>query len=210
MSGLWKRLFGEPSTETRKDSVSPPYSTSLNDPVEDKYFSLHAKIEAAKKKHDYHAAIKYARQTYPLLPAFVEAVKRQYKRFDIQRSVAVETGSTLMAVMGDRKGIAELRNVLSQKPELREWMSAAEMAEQDADIVDKILQLVDRQPGVLTTHLKKHLVMQDGRRISTLIQWLGKAGRLRLERQGSTCALFPTRSSESSADVMMGIESKTD
>jgi hypothetical protein len=203
-----KRLFGKPLETAPQDSASGSYSVSQNEPVVDKYFDLHAKIEAAKKAHDYRTAILYARQTYPLFPAFVEACKRQYKRFDIQSSVAVETGSILMAVMGDREGIAELRKALSGTSELQAWMGAAEKAEQDADVVDRILDLVSREPGVLQTNLKKRLATDDGRRLSTLVQWLGKARRLLLEREGKTYRLFPSSSPKSFAHTMKSVEAK--
>lgn len=161
-------------------------------PVSDRYFQLHAKIEEARKVHDYRAAIRYARQTYPLLADFVHECKRQYGRFDIQSSVAVETGSILMAVMGDREGIAELRAALSAIPELQMWMGTAEAAEKDAAIVDKILGVVAREPGVIQSDLKKHLAIEDGRRLSTLAQWLEKAGRLRRGKEGKTYRLFPS------------------
>lgn len=199
-----KRLFGKRSEFRPKDSFPHLYSVGPKDSVPDRYFQLHAKIEEAQKAHDYRTAILYARQTYPLLPAFVKACKREYGRFDIQRSIAVDTGSTLMAVMGDREGIAELRKALSETLELQMWMGAAETAEKDADIVDKILDLVSREAGVLQADLKKHLAMEDGRRPSTLVQWLEKAGRLRRERRGQTYRLFPPSPSTSPEPVPKG------
>src|SRR5437867_1207050 len=78
-------------------------------------------------------AIAAARETYPLLRGFVESCKRDYGKFDIGMSHAVHTASTLMAVMGERIGLRELREVLSSVPELLAWLPAADEADRDAD-----------------------------------------------------------------------------
>lgn len=157
-----------------------------------KYFQLSERIERAKADLRYHVAIAAARQTYPLLRAFVDDWKRDYGTFDISTSHAVHTAGTLMAVMGERVGLGELRAVLLAVPELHDWIPAADEADRDADLVDGIVALVARVPGVRQVELKKQLGTPDGRRLSTLAEWLEKAGRIRRVRAGSTYELFPS------------------
>ena len=80
-----------------------------------RYFELSAKIESAKRDGDCERAIRAARDTYPILRTFVREWVREYGTFDINTSHAVDTAAPLMAVMGDRGAIAELRETL-QRP----------------------------------------------------------------------------------------------
>ena len=179
------------SQNEETDDPSTHYrSSGTKDPVITQYFDLHAKIEAAQRVRDYRAAIAHARKTYSLLPAFVEAWKREYGRFDINTSVAVHTGSTLMAVMSDRQGIEELRLMLAKIPELRKWMDTADSARTDLDTVEAILECVTHTPGVMQRDLKDSIPNKDGRRIATLADWLEKAGRLKRQRQNQTYRLY--------------------
>src|SRR6266849_931234 len=104
-----------------------------------RYFQLSQEIETAQADKNYQVAIAAARETYRLLPAFVEDCKREYGKFDIGMSHAVHTVSTLMAVTGDREGLRALREVLSAVPELRDWIAAVDAADRDADLAERIL-----------------------------------------------------------------------
>ena len=193
-------LPGAAATEGLSEAPAvPPVVETQKDPVLDEYFRLHELIEGARTARDYRRAIELARQTYTLLPRFAEAWKSAYGRFDIQTSVAVDTGATLMAVMGDRAGIEQLREVISQSPELARWQEAGDRAAEDADLVDAILDLVAREAGVVQRGLKKHLGVADGQRLGRLAQWLEKAGRLRREPHSQTYRLFIPSPTEATA-----------
>jgi hypothetical protein len=155
-----------------------------------RYFELSTKIDEARRDGDFHAAIAAVRESLPLLPTLVRNTKREFGRFDINRSIAVETGSTLLAVMGDRAGIHELRATLQSLPELKEWLSAAAKAEEDADLVAAIMMSITEEPGLLQSALKSRTHHDDGRRLSTLASWLEKAKLICRIRQGSSYALY--------------------
>ncbi|SRR6266571_19093 len=180
-----KRLVSSPTDDRGR------IDGSAGSDVVGKYFQLSVQIERAKADRNYQVAIAAARETYPLLPAFVESCKREYGKFDIGMSHAVHTAPTLMAVMGDREGLRELRESLSAVPELHDWLPAADDADHDASLVEGILSTVAEQPGVRQSDLKKRLGVPDARRLSTLADWLDKARRLRRVRTGSSYQLFP-------------------
>jgi len=178
----------------RAEPLARPGEDSSN--VVAQYFRLSERIETCKADRDYQGAIAAARETYPLLPRFVQACKQEYGRFDIVTSHAVHTASTLMAVTGERIGIMELREALKSAPELQDWISVADQAARDADLVEGILGAVAAGPGLRQTDLKKHVGIPDARRLSTLAEWLEKAGRLRRVKTGSTYLLsLPTEPS---------------
>lgn len=155
-----------------------------------RYFELSGIIESSKADGDFPRAIRAARETYPILAAVVRQVKKEWGSFDIATSHAVHTASTLMAVMGEREGIRELREALRHTPELHAWLYTADDAETDAILVDGIVAAVAVQPAIKQTELKGR-VSSDGRRLSTLAAWLDKGGRLRRVKQGATYLLYP-------------------
>jgi hypothetical protein len=155
-----------------------------------RYFELSNRITGAKAEGDFAAAVHAARETYPLMPAVVAQMKTEYGRFGISTSHAVHTAGTLMAVIGDRQAIAELRQALDRTPELRDWLPYAEQAAADADLVDKIMALVDVEPGVKQKDLKTR-IDGDGPRLGILASSLEKGKRLQRVSQGSTFLLYP-------------------
>lgn len=180
---------GFPQVRSVDVGVAAPHGGSAVRATE-RYFELSAEIERAKADGDFRSAIAAARQTYPLLPAFVRRQKREYGRFDIARSHAVHTAPILMAVLEDREGIRELRDALAGMPELREWLPAADQAEEDLKLAVAIMAAVQREPGLLQSELKQRIGVADGRRVSYVAGWLGKAGRIRGVRKGATQKLY--------------------
>lgn len=209
MFNFLKRLFGESSAPSgfgiprdvqRPLSVPPSPSHARSGRASkaggltgraavNRYFELSNTIVSAKSRGDFRAAVRAARQTYPLMPAVVRQMKSEFGGFDIATSHAVHTAGTLMAVIGDREGIQELRAALQSTTELRVWLSSADEAESDADLVDKIVSAVNAKPGVKQKDLKTE-IEGDGRRLSILASWLEKGGRIQRVSQGNSYLLY--------------------
>lgn len=201
MFDFLKRLFGQsavaPRVSARFSNIDNASRDEMNtgtklvgDAAVHRYFELSAIIERAKADGDFVRAVRAARETYPLMPAVVREMKKQYGRFDISTSHAVHSGSTLMAVIGDREGIRELRATLRATPELHGWLPIAEDAVADASMVEAIVVAVVAQPGLKQSELKVR-VSGDGRRLGTLAAWLDKGKRLQRVRQAPTYLLYP-------------------
>ena len=154
-----------------------------------RYFELSNTIVSAKSRGDFRAAVRAARQTYPLMAAVVRQMKSEFGVFDLATSHAVHTAGRLMAVIGDREGIEELRVALQSTPELMAWLPAADDAISDADLVDKIVATVNSKPGVKQKDLKTE-IEADGRRLSLLASWLEKGGRIQRVSQGNSYLLY--------------------
>jgi len=181
-----------PLTEPNAPRHQAPINSGLTgEAVVHQYFALINTVLRAKADSDFPRAIRAARDTYPLMPAVVRQIKKEYGEFDIGPSAAVHTASTLMAVMGDRKGIQELREALAATRELKDWLPSVERAETDADLVDKIVAAVAARPGLSQSELKNCVGSDDGRRLSTLAAWLEKGKRLQRVKQRSTYLLYP-------------------
>ena len=180
-------------SSTRRNDVADEASKGkrlVGSAAVDRYFELSNVIEGAKADGDFGTAIRAARETYPLMGAVVQQMKKEYGSFDICTSHAVHTAGTLMAVVGERRGISELRAVLNATADLRQWRPVGERAQADADLVDAIMAAVNDQPGIKQNDLKGR-VGGDARRLSTLASWLEKGKRLRRVSVGSTYMLYP-------------------
>ena len=214
MMSFFKRLFGLggdapraaaplTSSNARRVQSSPPVhgaggwgnQEEAGGDVVNRYFEFSAEIETGKRDRDYARAIRAARATYSILPAFVLQWKREYGRFDINTSHAIHTAPKLMAVMEDRDGIRELRAVLESVEDLRDWLPSAEEAEADVEVVPHIVALVQAEPGILQSSLKSRLPgdgdAEAGSEASSLATWLEKAGRIQRVKKGSSYRLYP-------------------
>lgn len=149
-----------------------------------RYFSLHERIQSAHKARDYREVARLARQTFDLLPTFVSAWKTEYGRWDIQTSLAVHTGGTVLAVLQDEEGIQQLQRTLAAVDDLKPWHVVGDAAAADLVLVSRILGVVAAAPGLRQGDLRKQLPGADGRRVAALASWLEKAGRLRRIRKG--------------------------
>lgn len=160
--------------------------------VSQRYFALHEQIQAAQKARDYPQVARLARQTYQLLPGFVAACKREYGRWDIQSSVAVHMGGTILAVLQDEDGVRLLQQTLAAVEDLKPWRPVGDAAANDLTLVARIMGVVVAHPGVLQTALRDRLPDAEGRRLATLTTWLEKARRIRRVRTGKSYALTTT------------------
>ena len=152
-------------------------------------------IEAAKSSGDYQEAIRAAKQTFPLMPAVVTQMKKEFGAFDIATSHAIHTASVLMAVMEDQEAVRQLRETLMKTSELHKWVEIADSTEIDLSLVTSILAAIANNPGVKQNELRK-FVSGDGRRISTLVSWLDKGGRVYRVSKPPTYCLFTQKSAQ--------------
>lgn len=201
--GLFRRIFGfsgTPPAERRTKAFDLSSSAEYPTPIHpqkrsgfsatDRYFELSNVIASSKATGDFTSAVRAAKESYPLFPAFVEEMKAKYGNFDISTSHAVHTAGALMAAIGDRDGISALRAALEGTAELHMWLPLADEAASDADLVEKIINMVSMEPGIKQKDLKS-TIKGDGRRIGILASLLERGGRIRRVSQGATCLLFP-------------------
>jgi hypothetical protein len=158
--------------------------------VIDKYFKLSMAIEQAKSDHDYPRAIRAARETYEILPAFVDQWKKENGVFEIPVIYAISVAPTLMAVMEDGAAIRELRTVLNAIPELRDRLPSAEEADKDLAVVSRMMAAIRREPGVSQSALKSRLE-QTAAHVSRLAAWLEKGRRIFRIKDKNSYRLYP-------------------
>jgi hypothetical protein len=163
------------SQELANTSPHSANNSNMRSTGSDRYFDLLGAFSAAVKEQKYKAAIQLARESLREIPLFVTEWKNSYGSFDISSIPVLENGGTIMAVIGDREGIAEIRRTVESIPDLHGWLPTIEAHERDVVLVDAILKAIREHPGILQNEIKNAINAQEGGRPATLISWLEKA-----------------------------------
>lgn len=159
------------------------------DEFSDDYFPSMAAMQEAISKRDYQRAAEFVHKNLTHIREFVQRTSAEYGSFHIPSIPALERGGTILALMGDRKGLESMLHLVKSVPALQERTADIEAHLTDLDLFEAITEAVRTKPGCLQTDVKGIVRASDGRRVSTLIGWLEKAGRIRRTKEGRTYAL---------------------
>tara|TARA_R110001632_G_scaffold217824_1_gene346653 strand:- start:528 stop:1559 length:1032 start_codon:yes stop_codon:yes gene_type:complete len=125
----------------------------------------------------------------PLVRSWLNDPRGDGQRLDI-RIPALSQGGTMMAITGDREGLAQLRKLVQDFEHLEAYQEEAEEHFTDLDLFDSIREVIRRKPGVLQNRMKAELGIDDGRRASRLISYLEKSGEIQRAKCGKTYELY--------------------
>lgn len=181
------------SSQSKLSSVSELENTT------DEYFGKMRNMQDAVSKRDYELAARIAREHLQQVPAFVQSTTRSYGFFNVSSVPALEVGGTLLALVGDDEGLAEMRRIVTLNHDLEPWVATIEQHEENLKLFTSILEVTRQNPGCHQTDIKSLLGIEDGHRVSILISWLEKAGKLTREKLGKTYAIWPPRAEQAPA-----------
>ncbi len=204
MAGFFKWLFGtsEPSstklpeperTRSRQQARVDPQPLTAR--VADlslpgnRYFTELEKLTSSVTAKDYPAAAAAARASLPLLRCWLEDKRGDGERLDISIP-ALSQGGTMMAIVGDKDGLSELRELVRAFEYLKDYRGEAEDHFRDLELFDQIRGVVRAKPGVLQNRMKTELGIDDGRNASRLVSYLEKSGEIQRAKSGKTYELF--------------------
>jgi hypothetical protein len=197
---MLKRLLGITGSGNKRLSQSTavaPAPTSRE--VVDRYYATMAQVQGAMSRRDYDAAARAVRENLKLIPAWVNAIRREHGAFDISSIPGIEQGGIALALIGDDEGIAEMREIAARTPELKPWSDRIEQSGKDRQLFHTITEAVEASPGCLQTDVKALVGEANGARVALLIGYLEKAGKLARVKTGKTYRLvlpgatdFPT------------------
>ena len=213
MFGILKNLFGSGKTTVRDEGVPAIRETagsggerqsrfedferetrerleaqSFEMPGQAYFSQLQALQESISDRRYMDAAIA-ARKSLPLIRKWLEDPKGHGKRLSLNMP-ALTQGGTMLAITGDRKGLAMLHDLVSEFDHLEEYRADAEKHLAAIDLFDAIRKAVAAKPGILQNKMKSEVGAEDGRLVSNLISWLEKAGEITRAKNGKTYALY--------------------
>ena len=197
MSHFIKRLFENKTSEksvrenSTDDLVFERGLGSDKGSVSDVYFRTMEKMQEAISKQDYKKAGQFVRENLEYIPGFVKEACAEYGSFDISSIPVLQQGGTVLALLNDDDGLVRMRKIVASTPELLPWVENVERHQHDLLLFQAILDTVGRHPNCLQTEVKGLVGETDGRRVSNLISYLDKAGKIARVKDGRTYRLLP-------------------
>ena len=156
------------------------------------YYRAGELLEKALRERDYERAALQVRKNLALIPRWLRELRRDRVYRTVIHSVPeLERGGIVLALVGDAKGIARMRRLVTSEPELAPWAERVERHDLACRLVPEIENLVRTQPGCLQRGMKRRLGAEDGRLVVLLIEYLERAGRITRVRAHRTWQLFP-------------------
>lgn len=153
------------------------------------YFSQLQALQESISDRRYPDAATAARKSLPLIRKWLEDPKGNGKRLSLNMP-ALTHGGTMLAITGDRKGLATLHDLVSEFDHLEEYRAEATKHHAAIGFFDAIREVVAAKPGILQNKMKSELGAEDGRLVSNLISWLEKANEITRAKKGKTYALY--------------------
>ncbi len=153
------------------------------------YFSQLQALQESISDRRYPDAAAAARKSLPLIRKWLEDPRGNGKRLSLNMP-ALTQGGTMLAITGDRNGLAMLHDLVSEFDHLEEYRTDAEKHLAAIDLFDAIRKAVAAKPGILQNKMKSEVGVEDGRLVSNLISWLEKAGEISRAKSGKTYALY--------------------
>lgn len=153
------------------------------------YFSQLQALQESISDRRYTDSATAARKSLPLIRKWLEDPKGNGKRLSLSMP-ALTQGGTMLAITGDRKGLAMLQDLVSEFDHLEEYRADAKKHLDAIDLFDAIRKAVAAKPGILQNTMKSEVGAEDGRLVSNLISWLEKAGEISRAKNGKTYALY--------------------
>ena len=171
--------------------VVVPASGSHDRGVSDAYFKTMQRMQAAVSSRDFEGAARHVRKNLQYLTPWVKEFRSEHRSFDISSIPALQQGGTVLALVGDDKGLARMREIVASAHELEPWVEVVARHRRDRKLFADILELVFAQPNCLQTDVKGLVGEEDGRRVGNLISYLEKAGKIVRVKSGRTYRLLP-------------------
>ena len=195
MLRLIKQLFGgdKKAIATERDDATQRVvrsSRPRTPNASDAYFDSMQRMQRAVSNRNFESAALHAHQNLRYITSWVKESRRECGSFDIPSIPALQQGGTVLALVGDDKGLARMQEIVASLEELEPWAEVVEQHLGDRRLFADILNLVASQPSCLQTDVKGLIGEEDGRRVANLISYLDKAGKSVRVKSGRTFRLL--------------------
>lgn len=165
------------------------YSLSDSSLPDQPYFAQLEHLRNGVTEKDYHKAAVAARASLPWIRKWLRDPRGGEDRL-VLSIPALSQGGTMMAFVGDKDGLMELRKLVQEFDHLEPFRIEAEEHFTDMDLFNRLRDTITAKPGLLQNRLKTELRVSDGRKISRIVAYLDKAGEIRRAKSGNTYSLF--------------------
>jgi hypothetical protein len=190
-----KRLFGLGSSR-RATPASTRAVTAVALPPKkgdssQMYFDAMGRFHQAFAQRDYAKAARLARENMAVIPAWIAATKKELGEFVIGSIPALHDGGRALALIGDDAGLLEMQRLIEQNAALKDWAELIPALQNERRLFVAIVEAVKASPGLMLVELKARVNETDGVRLSSLVRFLEKAGRVVRVKDSRGFKIFP-------------------
>ncbi len=154
-----------------------------------RFFTLYSRMERARNEKRFQDALEFASESVAMLPQFVKDVKVEYGRWDVKHCPQLEYVCKCLAVLRRRDDLQRISTMLQAVPQLKEWISYTNVAMAQADLMDKVVDLLFKNPGFIQDNLGKILGSYRSE-ISEIIDFAEEMSVIHREAEGETYRLY--------------------
>lgn len=186
---------------SQSSQVSGEGSESLNpenfpdfpqkNPDSKKYFELMGTIFQEKKKGNFSSALEACRKSLQHLPGALKDFSDGKGGVIVSSIPAIQEGFDFAAILQNRGALNEIKSLVGSVPELEGWTGLIEEAEEEFRLVPRIIEVIQKNPGIRQDKIKYEMEYVNGRKIATLIARMEKASLLRRERTKKALIVYP-------------------
>jgi hypothetical protein len=160
----------------------------------DTYYDTMSQMQKSISRGNFEKAARLVRENLHRIPDWVKETCIEFGTFDIRSIPALEQGGTVLALVGDDAGLAQMRDMVASISELEPWIEIVEQHQYDRQLFKAIMSAVAAHPNCLQSEVKDLVGESDGRRVANLLSYLEKAGRIVRIRSGRTYKLLMPKS----------------
>lgn len=160
----------------------------------DTYYDTMTQMQKSISGGNFEKAAWLVRENLHRIPDWVEETCVEFGTFDIRSIPALEQGGTVLALVGDDIGLAQMRDMVASISELEPWIEIVEQHQYDRQLFKAIMSAVAAHPNCLQSEVKDLVGESDGRRVANLLSHLEKAGKIVRIRSGRTYKLLMPKS----------------
>lgn len=156
--------------------------------VVDRYFAEIQLADQLRKSGRTQEALTAAIRNAGRVPAFVDETVAEYGGFFIGSVPPLEIGCRLAAVLRNQASLEEFSRIVDSRDALQPWQETITKARAEIVAAERILERIDREPGILQSRIAKALGIP-GRTYANLIHEFDLAGLVVRLREGSSYQL---------------------
>lgn len=157
--------------------------------LNDLYFAIMGQMTEAEKKGDINNLLMHCQGSLGLLESLIKYNKKEYDSFDIKTIPALDKSLIYFAINGNTRQLKNIQDIVNYFKELHHYKDKVDIAFARSELTSKIYQHVEANPHCPQTDLKKNIECDDGRLISTTVNYMEKAGKLTKKKEGSKTLL---------------------
>ena len=113
----------------------------------DTYYDTMSQMQKSISRGNFEKAARLVRENLHRIPDWVNETCIEFGTFDIRSIPALEQGGTMLGLVGDDIGLAQMRDMVASISELEPWIEIIEQHQYDRQLFKAIMSAVAAHPN---------------------------------------------------------------